>query len=109
MDKSIKVGLIEKRHDMPVEDYLITETIKSDLLKKDNLIRLQELITINIVSFIKRNPNKNIIKLYLTGISRVQHLIIRLLVSSGFVVEIWDFDKESETYFLITTYRRDEK
>lgn len=107
MRDNIKVGLIKGRHEMPVDDYIIIDEIPQELLNKDKYNELLELIYINIIKFVQRNFDvrfKNTIHLYLTGLSRVQHATIKALTKVGFNVLLYDYDKESNTYFPIVSY-----
>lgn len=96
----MRVGLIAGRHQMPVEMFLINKIIEIDLLKKENFKDLKLLIKESINNFIEIwNPIQ--IDLYLTGLSRVQHLVIYELKKRGVEVSLFDFDRDTNEYFKI--------
>jgi len=107
----LKLGTIKGRHEMPVKEYIINSEIKSELLNIYNFENLKLIILKEIHKIQNRYLNNEFkeIDLYLTGISRIQHLIIKSLNDCGINVNIYDFDKSTNNYFWICKYNGDKE
>ena len=102
-----KFGLIKGRHDMNVKDYIIINKIPKVLLKEENIYILKSRIMNEIKEFQKRNDLKSKkINLYLTGLSRVQHIVISYLIKLGYNVKVWDYTLTEDKYLYITSYKK---
>lgn len=98
--KTINLGLIKGRHQLPVDDYILDE-IPSSLLKKDFLVDLKRLVRDKVLEkklVLKEHP---IVNLYLTGLSIVQWLVVDYLLKLPEVnsVRLFFYDSDSGSYY----------
>lgn len=105
-----RYGLIKNRHKMNVDDYIIINHIETKLLKEKNINLLKTKIITEIKLFLIRNKfkSKNI-HIYLTGLSRVQHIVISYLNKIGYNIKIWDFSITENKYIYVTSYPKRNK
>jgi len=102
----VKLGLIKGRHKMPVDGYVILQdSIPDSMLSKEDFYLLESFVEGAVYRVVLDDyPNITEIDLYLTGLSRVQHLVIKAFHKRGVKVNLYDFDKESGEYFKILSY-----
>jgi len=104
--RRIKLGLIKGRHEMPVNDYVIKQDgVPANMLS----VKGFSLLTAFIEGVVDRvvyddYPGIEEVELYLTGLSRVQHLVIKAFIERGVKVFLYDYDKENDNYFVISEY-----
>ena len=101
MVKNIKkIGLIKGRHELPVEEYIINSEITSELLAHNSFDKLKELVKAEVNKFCKKYKSREV-DLYLTGLSRIQHLVLMEFTKCGYIVNMYDYDLRNNIYFKI--------
>lgn len=107
--KIITVGGVKGRHELPVEKYLITDTVADfATANKQAFDAMTELL--------RDTPRDAVIRFYPTGLSTVSFGAISAFVgfagdddfsgdhTSGRTLEIWEFDRDKGDYVHTTTF-----
>ena len=102
----MKIGLIAGRHPLPVDVYIINKEIPQEFLSVEGFPQLKELIEEEVNNFLIEFTSDDgeslvddTIELYLTGLSRVQHIVIDMLKKYFRVIRLMDYDKSNDLYF----------
>jgi len=85
-----KVGLIQGRHPLPVEGYIIQGDIPPEKMNKPGILSLVDL------SLCK---GEETVALYITGLTIAALTVVDVLRSCGIGVEIWNFDPQTGKYY----------
>ena len=107
--KIITVGGVKGRHELPVEKYLITDTVADfATANKQAFDAMTELL--------RGTPRDAVIRFYPTGLSTVSFGAISAFVgfagdddfsgdhTSGRTLEIWEYDRDQMDYVHTTTF-----
>lgn len=111
MNKEFKFGLIEGRHDMPVEDYLLDEVenvldfkeIRHKLRKKLSEVPFEFEASIREVPCSLEGDatckvSKNILKVYVTGLTAAVAELISVCTEEGIPLTLMHYDREKKSY-----------
>jgi hypothetical protein len=96
--------LIRGRHKLNIKKYILEDEIKEDLLNFVNMNKLYEYINNCIDIYLNKYENTKQINLLLTGLSRVQHLVIKELIKRKIKVNVFDYSYVDRAYIHLTTY-----
>lgn len=111
MNKEFKFGLIEGRHDMPVEDYLLDEVenvldfkeIRHKLRKKLSEVPFEFEVSIREVPYslegdITCRVSKDILKVYVTGLTAAVAELISVCTEEGVPLILMHYDRKKGRY-----------
>jgi hypothetical protein len=117
MENTIKLGLIKGRHPLPVKNYILEETeiteftkeklepIVKQGLKKLNIAKYRALFSENYYQYTDSNYNNAKeeeiphIQLYITGLTIVTLIVVEILNSWQYDVEIMGFNPNTQEYY----------
>lgn len=98
--KNIELGLVEGRHDLPVDTFIYQEGDITFPLDMKELAKIADkrLSELGAVSSFEDRFNPTSINLYVTGLTAATTAVVRVALVKGYLLTLYHFDRDSQTW-----------